>query len=141
VPLSPAVSAALDDLDDLAPAVLMHFAQHRDDYVAILKLRPTAQAVAIHKIADTLKAAEAPTPATTPAVTVETPPAPAARPTVVPKPVAPSRPLSTAPAPTSVVTGGAQPTPDLARLAAEDDDADGYIAERTRQRKAVGLRR
>lgn len=144
VPLTPAVSAALDDLDDLAPAVLMHYAAHKDDYLAVLKLRPTAQAVAIHEIARTLKAAEAPAPEVTPAPatsTVDAPAAPAARPTVVPKPALPSRPSSDAPNPTSVVSGGAQPTVDLTRLAAEDDDADGYIAARTRQRQAVGLRR
>ena len=133
LPLPPAVTQALDDLDDDGPAVAKYLAQHREQYTEILKLKPSKQAAAVLAVHDTLKAPPAPPPA---AVA----PAPAT-PAIPARASAPSRPLSDAPSPGSQVHGSAQPTPSLAALAEAAEDADAYIVTRANQRKAMGLRR
>ena len=136
LPITPAVQTALDDLGDAGPAVAKHLAQHRDDYAAILTLPPSRQAAKVLAIADDiLKAPPAPTPAADAAV--DTPPAPA-RP-AIPRAAAPSRPLSDAPSPGSVVSGGAQPTRSLQSIADADEDADEYIVHRA-PKSAVAAR-
>ena len=148
LPLTPAMAEALDDYGPIGPAIVMHLAQHRDEHLAIARLSAVKQITAISDLAKTLTASASP-PTTTPAVSQEpsvaapaTTPAPAAavpaRP-AMPRAATPSRPLSDAPAPTTVVPGSAQPTRTVYAIGNEGEDADQYIIERQRERKALGL--
>lgn len=149
LPLPPAMADAIDEQGPLGPAIVLHLAQHRDEHLKIVRLSWTKQGAAIERLAETLSGTPpvATTPsaqATAPAATPATPsaaasPSPGTGRPAIPRAATPSRPLSDAPAPTTEVVGGAQPTRSLQQLAADGDDADQYIIERQRQRRELGL--
>lgn len=146
LPLPPEMHIALAR-SPIGPKIAHYLALHRDEHLRIARLHPMDMVGEIRLLQEQLKGD---TPVTTPpppAAGATPPPSPGTTPVAAPAAATPpsvtvpSRPTSSAPAPTSEVHGRATPTRSLQTIAdADGEDATEYMQTRMRQRKEVGLR-
>lgn len=115
------------DAGAAGPAILDYLADHRADLDRLLAVQNPQQLLRTFGAIE----AKATSQTAAPAAPAQEPPAP--RP-VAAAPAA--KPVTDAPAPVEAVRGGAQTTRSLQSLADDSEDADAYIKERQRQRKA-----